>query len=156
MADRTEQHCFKVWIKDDRVDGRVIAIVSAKDKERPLLNLAGISAPRLASVLTRLSRVTHGPLHLLIKEVRQKHSGGRSARRAKSVEFAKQALCVIALSLELGGEEQSEILGPKNRWTAKVRLARDKFPEVISQLQNHYEELKTGHIHWARRVRDER
>ncbi|MBI3951927.1 MAG: hypothetical protein HY314_15880 [Acidobacteria bacterium] len=164
VGNRTQEHSFKVWIKrDDGLVEKVIAFIPAEllttvRQEFPIsrLNLAKISIPRLASVLAGLRRVTRGPLRLLIKEVHHEHPKGRAARRAESVEFVKKALCVIAFSLELGGEEQSQILSVKNHWIVKARCARDEFPEVMSRLRNRYEKLKTGRAHQAGSMRERR
>lgn len=175
IADRTREYPLRVWIKPiDRIIEGVIGIIPAKvpilveqespisevqevaPEKRPLLNLTKISVPQLASVLTGLRRVTHGPMRLLIKGVRQKRSKGRGARRKESVDFVKQALCVIVFSLELGGKVQSQISGSQNRWIGKARLARDEYPEISSQLRNRYEELKTRYAHQARRMREGR
>lgn len=164
VEDCTQEHLLKVWIKcDDGVGEAVIAIIAA---EPPVivrqgstisrLNLYKIPAPGLASVLAGLRRVTHGPLRGLIKEVRYGYPRRRAAHPAESEEFIKKALCVIALSLDLGAEKQSQILGLKNRWTARAHLAKDEFPEVISQLRNRYEKLKTRRARQASRIREKR
>jgi hypothetical protein len=164
VGDRTQEHLLKVWIKrDDGLVEKVIAIIPAEppvtvEQESPIsrLNLYKIPAPGLASVLAGLRRVTRGPLRGLIKEVRYGYPRRRAAHSAESEEFIKKALCVIALSLDLGAEKQSQILGLKNRWTARAHLAKDEFPEVISQLRNRYEKLKTRRARQASRIREKR
>ncbi|MBI4304401.1 MAG: hypothetical protein HY665_08725 [Chloroflexi bacterium] len=155
IADREHEHLLKVWIKrDDRLVEKAIAIIPAEPpvvvrQESPgsRLNLARISAPRLAGVLSRLQRVTSGPLFILIKETRKAYPRAHVAHPAGSVNFVKKALCIIAFSLELGGEGHPEILRLKNRWTVRARRARDEYPEVMSQLRNRYEKLKTSRSH---------
>lgn len=104
VGDREQEHFLKVWIEraDGLVEG-VIAIIPAKQstrigqespipkakevcEKRALLNPSMISAPRLATVLTSLRKVTSGPLLVLIKEARKAYPRAHAARRAGSVE----------------------------------------------------------------------
>lgn len=103
-----------------------------------------ISAPRLATVLTSLRKVTSGPLLVLIKEARKAYPRAHVARRAGSVEFAKNALCVIALALELRGEERSRILSLKKHWRIKAGLARDEFPEIMNHVRKRYKDINAS------------
>jgi len=154
ITDREHEHLLKVWIEqaDGLVEG-VIAIIPAK---RALLNPSMISAPRLATVLTSLRKVTSGPLLVLIKEARKAYPIAHAARRAGSVEFAKNALCVIALALELRGEEQSRILSLKKHWRIKAGIARDEFPEIMNRVRKRYKDVDASGARRAGNMYDKR
>lgn len=154
VGDREQEHFLKVWIEqaDGLVEG-VIAIIPAK---RALLNPSMISAPRLATVLTSLRKVTSGPLLVLIKEARKTYPIAHAARRAGSVEFAKNALCVIALALELRGEEQSRILSLKKHWRIKAGIARDEFPEIMNRVRKRYKDVDASGARRAGNMYDKR
>ena len=174
VGDREQEHFLKVWI--DRANGLVegvIAIIPAKEptrieqespkseakevcEKRALLNPSMISAPRLATVLTSLRKVTSGPLLVLIKEARKAYPRAHAARRAGSVEFTKNALCVIALALELRGEEQSRILSLKKHWRIKAGLARDEFPEIMNRVRKRYKDINASGARRAGNMYDKR
>lgn len=174
VGDREQEHFLKVWIEraDGLVEG-VIAIIPAKQstrieqespiseakevcEKRALLNPSMISAPRLATVLTSLRKVTSGPLLVLIKEARKAYPRAHAACRAGSVEFAKNALCVIALALELRGEEQSRILSLKKHWRIKAGLARDEFPEIMNRVRKRYKDINASGARRAGNMYDKR
>ena len=174
VGDREQEHFLKVWIEraDSLVEG-VIAIIPVKQstrieqesplseakevcEKRALLNPSMISAPRLATVLTSLGKVTSGPLLVLIKEARKGYPRAHAARRAGSVEFAKNALCVIAMALELRGEEQSRILSLKIHWRIKAGLARDEFPEIINRVRKRYKDINVSGARRAGNMYDKR
>jgi len=150
VGDRTQEHSLKVWIKRDNghdegvVEGVVAIIPKVEKEKRLLLNLDRISAPRLATVLTRLRKKTVGLLRVLVKEVRKKYSRERTARKSESVEFNRYALCMIALTLEL----TPQIPG-LNRYAVRAQLARDKFPEIMNRLRNRYKEISTSRAYRA-------
>ncbi|MBU0634818.1 MAG: hypothetical protein KKA52_07115 [Candidatus Omnitrophica bacterium] len=160
VADRMREYSLKIWItiNDKMIEGAV-AIIPANppdpsrlakkqnEPERLFVNLAGVSVPRLCGVLTKLRKVTHGPLRLLIKEVRHKYFKRRRRHRAKPEEFIKQALCVIAFYFEINEDRGHKIVGPKKRWIDRAHRARNEFPEVINRLRNRYEELKVGNAY---------
>ena len=149
VADCSREYSLKIWItiNDKMIEGAV-AIIPARlaekqqEPERSFLNLAGISAPRLCGVLTKLRKVTHGSLRLLIKEVRHTYFKRRRMHRAEPDEFVKQALCAIALYLEVNEDRGHKIVSLKKRWIDRSHRARNEFPEVINRLRNRYEELK--------------
>ena len=174
VGDREQEHFLKVWIEraNGLVEG-VIAIIPAKEptrieqespkseakevcEKRALLNPSMISAPRLATVLTSLRKVTSGPLLVLIKEARKAYPRAHAARRAGSVEFAKNALCVIALALELRGEEESRILSLKKHWRTKADLARDEFPEIMNRVRKRYKDINASGARRAGNMYDKR
>jgi hypothetical protein len=168
VADRSREHLIKVWIKNkDKMIEGVVAVIPAnmpdparlvkkqKEHERLFVNFAGVSAPRLCSVLTKLRKVAHGSLRLLIKEVRHKYFKNRKMHRIKPDEFIKQALCVIAFYFEINEGKGHKIVGPKQRWINRAHRARIEFPEVIARLRNRYEELKTKNTYGCcRNMRD--
>jgi hypothetical protein len=174
VGDREQEHFLKVWIEraNGLVEG-VIAIIPAKEptrieqespiseakevcEKRALLNPSMISAPRLATVLTSLRKVTSGPLLVLIKEARKAYPRAHAARRAGSVEFTKNALCVITLALEFRGEEQSRILSLKKHWRIKAGLARDEFPEIMNRVRKRYKDINASGARRAGNMYDKR
>jgi len=175
VADRTEDHHLKVWIKrDDIVLESVVAIIRAdstitREKETPttkaqkdssekksLLKPAILSIPRLASVLTKLRRTTRWPLHVLIKEVRRDYHRGCAARQAGSVEFVKKALCMLAMYLELCDEERIPNFRVKKYWIDQASLAKDKYPEIMDRLKDRYKALNSGRAHRDSGMRQQR
>jgi hypothetical protein len=162
VADRTKDHYLKIWIKRDDVSREgTMAFTPAdpliKHKKEPLitapqkddgenkavLNLAVIPTPRLATVLTKLRRMTHGPMRVLVKEVRRDCFKGRAMCEAKSVEFVKEALCMVAIYLELCDEDPPPTPGLKKCWIERASVARNEYPEIVDSLKNRYKTLNS-------------
>jgi len=153
VADPTQQCFLRVWIeRQGGLAEAAIALIPAKQAskrpEEPRLNIAAVPAGRLASVLTALLKVARGPSRVLIKEVRGQRFKGPRKRRRASPEFVKSALCVIALFSELARDGEFSSVACKGRWRARALLAREAFPEIISQLRSRYD-LKTRRAYRA-------
>lgn len=173
IADRAHEHCLVLSIEHHgrMIDGVIgnfppdVAappgrkILSAEPQpigpeKGLLLQWDAVSLPRLASVLTRLRRGAVGPLSRLIKEVRKECPNKPMKRHSDQAEFVKKALCLMALALQIGGEELFRGLGQK--WRLKARRAANTFPEIVNALRSRYLELSAGRVSRSRRVHKRR
>jgi len=138
LADRTRDCTLKVWVNGYEA---VVATVPADTVEAPL-DVTRISACHMARILTRLRTVTHGPLRQLLKETRRRYRRLRRSRDDRNVEFIKEALCVIAIVLQL--TDSHHVLAPRDarRWKSKARLAGKEFPDTMRQVWRRFRELE--------------
>ncbi len=142
LVDRTEDHVFSVWIKQNGTLCRTpVATVHLQVIEESL-DLFLLSACRLASVLTALCHTTRGPLRQLFKEVRRQYHRPRHSIGDQNVEFLKEALCSVAVFLQLPQAPQTETPRCVNRWRSRARLASQQFPETMRQVWRRYRELE--------------
>jgi hypothetical protein len=138
LAERAEDCALKVWVNGNEA---VIAVVPAETLEATL-NAARVSACHLARRLTLLHAVARGPLRQLLKEVRRRYRRPPHSTVDYNVEFVKEALCTVAVVLQLADIQQS--LSPKaaRRWKQKARLAGKEFPDTMRQIWRRYRELE--------------
>ncbi len=173
IADRTSEHRFLISV--ERHGSAISAVVGTISPDVPVppsqttvppvpqqfppprapsLQLDAVSLPRLARVLTRLRRGAVGPLSHLIKEVRKEYPSRPSRRRPDQAEFVKRSLCLMALLLQIGGEQLFRGLGHK--WCLKARLASHTFPETLERVKTRYLELNSSRVSRARRIHRKR
>ncbi len=143
LADRTEDHVLRAWIKMNGNFHEAAVATVAAEVVKETLNVARIPACHLASVLTALHRATRGPLRQLVKEVRRQYRRPRRSPAGDNVEFAKEALCAIAVFLQLTEPRQSVTPKSANRWRSRARLASQQFPETMRQVWRRYRELES-------------
>jgi hypothetical protein len=144
LVDRTVEHLLTIELHVKGGTHRaVIARIPARQPERDL-DLASISAPRLARALTVLYRANHGPLRQLLKTVRREYrKSGRSRRPPDAdLEFVRKALCLIAIVVERPGSSRYSISRPLKCWQRKARLAATEFPETVGLLYSHCGKLR--------------
>ena len=163
VADRTNDCHLKIWIKHNDVlfEGIMSIIIADQlieskkeahltdrqedgSKTKQSLNLVMISIPRLATSLTKLRKITRGPMRVLIKEVRRSCPRGHTALQAESAEFVKEAFCIIAIYLEKFGEESISIQGFNKLRIDQATFAKHKYPEIMGSLRNRYKILSGG------------
>lgn len=90
VADRAHEQRLKVLLPNYGNEVAIVAVIPAEQpKRQEFLNIDIISPPRLASVLTRIRKVTSGPLRVLIREVRQEYPR-RHAPNHDCVEFERK------------------------------------------------------------------
>ena len=138
LAERTKDCTLKVWVNGNEA---VIAVVPAETSEE-ILDISHIRAHYLAKTLTRLRAVTRGSLRQLLKEVRRRYRRPAYSIGGQNVEFVKEALCAVAVLLQLADIQQP--LAPKaaSRWKRKARLAGKEFPDTMRQVWRRYRELE--------------
>jgi len=137
LAERTKDCTLKVWVNGNE---SVIAVVPVETLEATL-NIAHVSACRLARSLTLLHAATGGPLRQLLKEVRRRYRRPQHSTVGCNVEFVKEALCTVAVFLQLADTQQSLAPAAAGRWKLKARLAGKEFPDTMRQIWRHYREL---------------
>jgi hypothetical protein len=141
LADGTRDYSLRVWVT---VNGAfyeaAVATVRAEMMEGTL-DIARISPCRLARFLTTLHGVTSGPLRQLLKEVRRRYRRPRRAPAGRNTEFVKEALCTVAVFLQLAEDGQSVTPKSASRWRSKARVAGREFPETMRQIWRRYREL---------------
>jgi hypothetical protein len=138
-----ENHDLKVWLYRDGNSYRAtMGSVPSEVIEEPV-DLAKLSACRLASVLTALHRVSPGPLRRLVKEVRRHYYRSGRPMAHENSHFREEALCVIALAFQLG---KTQVVTPSrvNRCRSKARRASTQCPETMRQVWRRYRELTSS------------
>lgn len=138
LAERTKDWTLKVWVHGDEA---AVAVVPAETLEAPLI-VAKISARHLARSLTLLHALTHGPVRQLLKEVRRRYRRPPNSTAGCNAEFVKEALCAIAVLLQLADIQQTLVPKTASRWKRKARLAGKEFPDTMRQVWRRYREIE--------------
>jgi hypothetical protein len=138
LADGTRDCTLKVWVKNGEA---IVATVPGKETDE-FLDIARISACHLARVLTRLRAGVLGPLRQLLKETRRHYRRPSRTAANCNVEFIKEALCVLAVILQLADNGQFLVPRGARRWESKARLAGKRFPDTMRQAWHRYRELE--------------
>lgn len=143
LVDHTRDCALKVWVNDSEA---TIATVPAETAVGTL-DVARISACHMAHSLTLLHAVTSGPMCQLLKETRRRYRRPRHSRASDNIEFVQEALCAVAVLLQLA--DSGQCLAPRaaKRWRSKARIAGKEFPDTMRQVWRRYRELegRTNH-----------
>ena len=147
VEDREGQHFLKVWLPpvsdDPQWPEQTVGVVFHEDHQTRSSEPRGMNvAPaRVATVLTQLRKVTSGAEHELLVEVYDRRPRGRGKHGSAPADFVREALCTIALVSELLASS-SRSLALHKKWVGRAHCAKDKSPDVMSNLRLRFEALK--------------
>lgn len=138
LVDRARDCALKVWVNESEA---TLATVPA-ETTGGTLDVARISACHMAQSLTLLHAMTRGPLRQLLRETRRRYRRPRHSKASGNIEFMQEALCVVAVFLQLAAAAQSVVPKAALRWRSKSRLAGKQFPDTMRQIWRRYRELE--------------
>jgi len=142
ISDASEEQLFSVRItrKTQFIEAVVARVPTSKKPYK--LRISRITTPRVASMLTLLHKSTHGPLQVMIKEVRRQYRRPRTGMGDQNEEFTELALCLVSVVLQVSEENQDKSPNLNHIWITRARSAREEFPEVMRQVWRRYRELQ--------------
>lgn len=143
IEDRNKDHLLRLWTSVNGAFHEAAVATVPSEVGKKTLNVRRVRACQLASALTVLSRTTRGPLRQLLKEVRRQYRRSRRSTADHNIDFVKQALCVIAVFLQLADARRPISSKCANRWRSRVRLASHQFPEIMRQVWRRCRELES-------------
>ncbi len=146
VEDREGQHFLKVWVPSPPNGAewceQTVGILAREVRQARTIppKVINVAPACIAGVLTRLRQVTTGAAHELLAQVYDKRPRRRGRRRAAPADFRPEALCTIALVLELR-DRGSGAPALRKRWVERARCAAEEFPAIMEGLRRRFEAL---------------
>jgi hypothetical protein len=138
LDNRGRDQFFRVWLEANRTLHEATTAVIHADSPKREIEISHISPSRVASVLTKLSHATRGPLRRLFKKVRRLYRKQPWPAASANDEFVKCGLCAVAIFHQVATSEKLFAPRVARRWKSRAELAGKRFPETMRKVWRMY------------------
>lgn len=142
LVDRSNEKSLRIRVNVNGTFHDAAAAIIPAEVIDNAIDITCVSASHLARILTALTHLSRGSLRQLLKEVRRRYRGSRSSLAGHNLEFLKEALCVMAVFLQLTELGQHAPRKLTTRWRSKVQFVGREYPNAARQVWRRYRELE--------------